>query len=223
MKERRKVEERRKKKKKKILSKTSFPSIGLHSIGPQLTRTTSLSPWQSKSQSKEILIRKGVSSENWLKWSYEQKADLEAEDGIVCSSMLDARSNTGWFGTAPDKSFTEASWWELTVLPMLAYMTWAIFYYFKVCPELALRKDWHFQQPQCVLLSICRTCQASWCYSWFWNLIRHLFLEGQHASQFPTGKTWFQENLLLGTAGRKLSWGGIFADCLIGHKSSRHV
>lgn len=46
--------------------------------------------------------------------------------------MLEARSNTAWFASAPDKSFTEASWWELTVLPMLAYMSWAIFYYFKV-------------------------------------------------------------------------------------------
>ena len=53
-------------------------------------------------------------------------------DGFICRSVLEARNNTGWFGTAPDKSFTEASWWELTVLPMLAYLTWAIFYYFKV-------------------------------------------------------------------------------------------
>ncbi len=61
----------------------------------------------------------------------------KAERG-ECRSVLQARSKTGWFGSAPDKSFTEASWWELTVLPMLAYMTWAILYYFKVSCLLSL-------------------------------------------------------------------------------------
>lgn len=37
-----------------------------------------------------------------------------------------------WFRSRVDESFTEASWWELTVLPMMAYMIWAILYYFKV-------------------------------------------------------------------------------------------
>jgi hypothetical protein len=47
-------------------------------------------------------------------------------------SLLEARGGSGWLTTGPDKGFSEARWWELTLLPMLAYMLWAVFYYIKV-------------------------------------------------------------------------------------------
>jgi len=49
-----------------------------------------------------------------------------------CRSLMEARGGSGWLSTGPAKDFSEACWWELTVLPMLAYLLWAVLYYIKV-------------------------------------------------------------------------------------------
>jgi len=53
--------------------------------------------------------------------------------------LLEARSGSGWSfhreASAPSKDFSEARWWELTLLPMGAYLLWAVLYYVKVAPS----------------------------------------------------------------------------------------
>ena len=57
-------------------------------------------------------------------------------------NLLEARSGSGWRfyreATGISKHFTEARWWELTILPMGAYLLWAVLYYVKVCSTLLI-------------------------------------------------------------------------------------
>lgn len=64
--------------------------------------------------------------------TYHERKYKSFKRVFCCRSLTSARSGGNWFSKTPDQAFTEATWWELTVLPMLAYMLWAVAYYVKV-------------------------------------------------------------------------------------------